>query len=409
MLLGGCFLLFRAPLTPRKGGPPWIRLTSEHFVVETDSRATAPDPRPTRGRATPRSRNALRRPPRPLGTPIEVVLFERAGDFGNIAGQKLNASAFFRAESPADNSSPARHRHARLGSVDETRMTAQHELTHRFLHERFASLPAWLDEGLAVYYESAGVEGGRVVLGARSHIDLSGRPYSGTHGWGFEHFEVPLHLAPSVRELVDADRWDFYGIREDGEHHQKETQRTSAFYAASWRLVHLLMNGPNVAYRTRFTAFLDDLGRGAKARSVPRALRRRLVGPRASVPGLPLRGASPARQLSPYRAPARGEGPLEELRPRGRALAGAHVMPWTKDGMGRVREQLDAAHAADPHRAPGAPPARDVLPPGTTSPRLERAPTPPSPRARGPRALFTLIRWHRRRAEANPTEPEATP
>jgi len=396
----------RAPLTPpEKGGPPWVKLASDHFVVETDvdrSTALAILHRLDEGHAA--LAHVLRRPPRAHDTPVEVVVFERALDFRNIAGQKLNAAAFFSAERPGDfEQRPMIVMHD-SDLVDETRMTAQHELTHRFLHERFASLPPWLDEGLALYYESARVDEDRIVLGAPAQIDFSARPYFWTSPRDtYEQEEVPLHLAPTLRQLTEATREEFYAARAKGQPERKESERSAALYAGAWRLVHLLMNGPNAAYRARFMAFLDAVEHGANAREafleqlgldwngLDQAYRAYLSVERPQLAIVAYRSAPPA-------APP----VAETMRARDVHLLWARVMPWTKDGLARVEEQLDAARAEDPrstdvlrHRAAFLMFRGDLeTAKADLDAALAEAPA-------DPRTLHALLLWHRARAAAS--------
>ena len=353
----------RAPLTPpEKGGPPWIELTSAHFVVKTDvDRYTARKIVGELERSHAALAYAIRRPvtlgqtpkppAQPVGereTPVEVVVFERVADFRQVAPR--NAGAFFSPHLQADfEPQPVIVMHD-SELADETRLTVQHELAHRFLHERFGSMPRWLDEGLAQYHAPAHFRDGRLILGSATSTDFSERPFA----WiaskdGFEQLEVPLHSAPTLRQLIEADRDEFYPAGGDSGPSRKQGERQSALYAGAWRLVHLLTNGPIPQYRARFAGFLDDLQRGARPRDaflerfgddwkgLDDAYRAYLTVDRlqlmvAQPPAAPATAAPVERQLSAADV----------------HLLWARVMPWSKDKQSRVQEELGAASALAP-------------------------------------------------------------
>jgi tetratricopeptide (TPR) repeat protein len=412
LLLGACSA-FRPSLTPpERGGPPWIRTATARFVVQTDLDAARA--RVILGRLE-ESHAALayllRRRARPVENPLDVAVFERAGDFRDIAGQALNASAFFSPESGADlEPRPLIVMHD-SDLLDETRMTAQHELTHRFLHERFASVPPWLDEGLATYYASARVEEQQIVLGGPSSIDISERPYFWLAWMGtFEQAEVPLYLAPPLRTLIDADFAEFHTEHEDRERGRKDRERTSAFYAASWRLVHLLMNGGDLAYRQRFQLFLDDLDRGAKGREAFNARFGDVWPGLEQAYQVYLRQERLPTAVVSYRAPVLAIDPQTQVMSAAAVhLLWARVMPWTKGGIDRVRAQIDQAAAAEPRstdvlllRAMLSMHQQEHAAARTTiDAALAQAPEDPRP-------LYALCRWYRRPG-VKPAEREAVP
>ena len=353
LLFGGSTLAcsaFRAPMTPpEKGGPPWIELTSAHFVLKTDvDRHTARKLVAELERSHAVLAHALRRPPRERETTVEVVVFERDVDFTETAAQST-AGAFFSAHLAVDmEPQPIIVMHdSELAA--ETRLTVQHELSHRFLHERFASLPRWLDEGLAQYYASARVANGRLILGSATSSDFSERPYPWL-AWkdGFEQSEIPLHWAPTLRQLVEADREDFFPVGGDDGPSNKQQERQHAMYAGAWRLVHLLSNGPVPTYRDRFAAFLDDLQRGAR----PRDAFLERYGADWKALDVAYRDYLKVEQLrvivteppplGSTTAPSERDLPARDVH-----LLWARVLPWSKNKLSRVRQELDAALSID--------------------------------------------------------------
>lgn len=344
---------FHGPLTPPElGGAPWAEITSPHYLMKTNaspSRAREVLADLEQGYAA--LAHLTQGVPREAEPAIEVVLFGRDRDFFEIAGQARTMNAYMASGLVADlESQPVVVMYA-SEVVEEARMTVQHELAHRFLHQRYPRLPTWLDEGLAQYYSSARFDGGRLIVGQFAKVDFSDRPYF----WlasrdGFTQSQIPVHLAPTVWQLIHGERVEFYTAGGVDNVSNKDRERGSAHYAGAWRLVHLLMNGPNAGDRARFQSFLGDLQRGEHAQvsflerfgddwaGLERRYRAYLMEQRlqtavSAYPGLPPATAGPtARVMS-----------VADVH-----LLWARLLPWDKDGLPRVRKELDAAVAADP-------------------------------------------------------------
>jgi tetratricopeptide (TPR) repeat protein len=94
-----------------------------------------------------------------------------------------------------------------------------HELTHYFVSNTVASLPLWVNEGLAEYYSTFAMSGNDVHVGKAvpEHVV-----------WLRDQTLIPL------RELFATD---------EQSPNYNEGTRAGAFYAESWALVHYLMLG----------------------------------------------------------------------------------------------------------------------------------------------------------------------
>jgi Tfp pilus assembly protein PilF len=112
-----------------------------------------------------------------------------------------------------------------------------HELTHYFLRNTTPDLPLWVDEGLAEYYSSFEVSGGKISIG---------RPIVAHVQWLREHTPLPLaeHFAVTQKSP------DY-----------SEGTRQGSFYAQSWALIHYLLTGED-AKRKQLAQFLANLRSG---------------------------------------------------------------------------------------------------------------------------------------------------
>lgn len=346
---------FRGSLTcPARGGPAWTELASRHFVLQTD--LAAKDARVTLGEfeALYAALGSImpRRAEEP-GDPIEIALFDRPQDFREMDGAK-DADAFFN-PFPAGELEPRPVLIMHGGLEAEKRVTFLHELAHRFVHQRFAAPPPWLDEGLAQYYSTLEVDGRRVLVGGRlAMFDFSDQPRWWT-AWNDTFFQrqIPASEAPSLAALVTADRRAFYVAMRGGSPSVDESHHQAALYAGAWKLVQLWMNGPNEEDRARFQRYLAALERGARpsaafagcfdAAELPRleaAYRATLTDGRLKRTVFAL---SPSLPSLPAAERSMSDADVHVL--------WARLRPWTAGHMAAVRADLEEALAREPGSA----------------------------------------------------------
>ncbi len=125
----------------------------------------------------------------------------------------------------------------------------RHETTHAFLHAVMSDLPLWLDEGLAVYYETP-----RASQGLNpQHL----RWLSGAMAGGVWHPDLArLEQFPPATDMRQGD------------------------YAEAWAWVHFLLHSrPEFADLLRH--YLADVGRGGRAEPLSARLRRTSDNPDA--------------------------------------------------------------------------------------------------------------------------------
>ena len=342
----------RAPLTsPAHGGAAWNELTSPHFVLQSDVDAGE-------ARATILQFEELHAalaqvlPPRaiePSGR-IEIVLFDRRKDFHALTRMPRTTLAYFTARlAPDFEPQPVLVLQTELG--EQGRSTFLHELAHRFLHQRFINLPIWLNEGFAQLYSTLRICDGKITVGGRlPESDFSERPFVWSAWYQDQsQIQLPVAQAPTVRELMAADRTVFYPAANDDLSGKTEL-RQGLYYTAAWKLVQLLVNGPDDALRARFQRFLVALAGGTRVQLAfhtafdDAELDRLEQVYRAYLTEVDLLRSVVDHRPAPV-APLEREEVMSEARVH---LLWARLIPWQHDTTAAVRSEIDAAITADP-------------------------------------------------------------
>ncbi|HLM72864.1 MAG TPA: hypothetical protein VK459_09230, partial [Polyangiaceae bacterium] len=249
------------PFTPpESGGAPWVEVTSQHIVLRTDLPADE-------ARDTCIEFERIYTMFEDIAFPYEekpkvqtsIVLFRREAEYKAIGSPRGSTGYFHRALAIDDYFEPTAVFYGDLTAA--TRLTFQHELTHRFIDFYFPKAPVWLHEGMASYYETMVVEDKRVVLGR----DLPNRFFIGGLTWTFESTplwpliaHIPIADAVRPSDLIKMDREEFYAARAAASSPSEEVERSRrqvANYTSAWGLVNLFLNGPD-AYKERFADYL---------------------------------------------------------------------------------------------------------------------------------------------------------
>jgi hypothetical protein len=110
---------------------------------------------------------------------------------------------------------------------DKVQEDLRHEFTHGILHSTLRSVPLWLDEGIAEYFEEAGDEPGTVKRKAVERLSLAM-----SNGW-----------KPSITRLE--------GLTEVSDMGQSD-------YEESWAWIHFMLHG-DPAIRETLIGYLADL------------------------------------------------------------------------------------------------------------------------------------------------------
>jgi tetratricopeptide (TPR) repeat protein len=186
----------------------WLRLRSPHFELLTDASEKS-------GRALlaalEQIREVFREPGGPgkaSPLPVRVYLFASPGDYRRYQ-PAAPVKGFYQGGPDANHI-------VLLASGAETRRIAFHEYVHLVLNHSAVRLPQWFEEGVAEFYSTLEVRGGKVVVGrlVESHVRLLSSA---------EWLDEATLVAVTRRSpLLD------------------EAARAGIFYAQSWALVHML-------------------------------------------------------------------------------------------------------------------------------------------------------------------------
>lgn len=125
----------------------------------------------------------------------------------------------------------------------EFEIDVRHESTHALLHAWLPSVPLWLDEGLAEYFE----------------VPRDERFAKNPHLAAVQTL-IGKGQLPKLAELESLDDLDDMGVGE---------------YQGAWAWVHFLLHGPREA-REELLRYLDELESGGEPGSLGDRLRRRM-------------------------------------------------------------------------------------------------------------------------------------
>jgi tetratricopeptide (TPR) repeat protein len=156
--------------------------------------------------------------------PIRVVLFDKTSEFERFRRSGTTA-AFFQSGAERD--------YIVLGPVSSTDRALRHEFVHLILHHTTAPLPRWLEEGLAEFFSTLEVAGGKALIGRAipTHVALLRQ-----QGW-----MPPQEFLSTGREAPWED----------------DPRLVALFYSQSWAVVHTLQQSPDFRGRTpHFVALL---------------------------------------------------------------------------------------------------------------------------------------------------------
>ena len=206
------------------GAEGWGSWRSEHFVIHSDASAgatlLATEHLEETYAALAGSFFQTARIPQ-----IEVMLFHEPREYQEVVG---DSAGVFVAGIGRSGSVLVMND---AGNRAELERLLAHELTHRFVRAVYPRLPTWLNEGMAMFFESALIEKQRLELGA-----APAKVHGLTLASGVD-FDQLVRVPP---EKLDGP---------DGR----------LYYSASWGLVHYLLTGDGGSLRVRFWDLLEAI------------------------------------------------------------------------------------------------------------------------------------------------------
>lgn len=122
-------------------------------------------------------------------------------------------------------------------SADQPFFALYHEYTHGIVRLNFASLPTWLNEGLADFYGATEIGASEIRIG-----------------------KVPLARLNLLRQSGFLDLEELLQVDQRSPHY-REGDKASIFYAESWALVHYLLMDPQAQTSGLFGRYLAALNR----------------------------------------------------------------------------------------------------------------------------------------------------
>jgi thioredoxin-like negative regulator of GroEL len=235
--LPAVLLLLALPAGAAKG-PEWIEGRSNHFHIYSDAKQKQVE-QLTRNLEDFRHLLHSMLPSLRLDPPIPttVLLFKNANSLKPYLpltpeGKPKKVNGYFL---------PGHERMYLMVDMgqDGARNTAFHEYVHLVMALNVKSIPVWLNEGLAEFYEQSEVEDGiRFKFGFPQK--------------GYWQLLQGTKLIP-LDVLVEVDhKSDYYNV----------PNKQTLFYAQSWALVHYLMTGEKGRRQTDLTRFVNQIRRG---------------------------------------------------------------------------------------------------------------------------------------------------
>ncbi len=237
LLVTSCLVLAAASVAGQPGMTgPWVQARSPHFhVVGNADAAKVKALTEKLERFHQAMDQTFLRPVHPV-IPSTVILMKSQAalrPFSRLSpdGEPVTAQGFMQA-------GPERmYLVVNLGPATAER-TAFHEYTHLLVNLKFGSVPLWLNEGLANYFQTIRLWDSHFSLGEwRPDYEQTLRQM------GF----IPLHV------LAD--------VEEDSPYYNRE-ERLQRFYAQSWLLVHYLLHGEQGRHRKGLEVLLELLRDG---------------------------------------------------------------------------------------------------------------------------------------------------
>ena len=248
-----CKVNLPAATCPEQGGPAWHELTVPHFVVNTDlpldqARKAAVDLETSYLAITA----ALGVTEPPSARPERTVIFARESEL-QVLGFEPNRWMCFGLRFPFDLEFQPTTVKYQLEVYLGRRLT-QWMMVRHILLRHTATLPWWLEAGLAQTYSTVRVEGGGVIVGERPlDADFWEKQEATLELPGYYKTWFPAARAPSITALAAVN--DEVAASADG----------NLYDTAAWKLVQVLAGQADPGLAPAFVKMREALLRGTPA------------------------------------------------------------------------------------------------------------------------------------------------
>ncbi|HVN21052.1 MAG TPA: tetratricopeptide repeat protein [Dongiaceae bacterium] len=217
----------------------WIEVTSPHFIVATDGSEK-------QGRRVAdqfeRMRSVFHAAFPKLnmdsGAPIAVIAVKGEKDFRALEPEAYLAKGSLKLGGLFLRTAEKNYVLMRLDAEGEHPYSIiYHEYTHFLISKGSASMPLWLNEGLAEFYQNTDIQEKQALLGEPSAEDLL---------WLRQNRLLPLETLLSV---------------DHNSPYYHEEKKGSIFYAESWALTHMIQISDAREKAQHLSAYVDLVGK----------------------------------------------------------------------------------------------------------------------------------------------------
>lgn len=223
----------------KKYGDLWV-VETPHYVLETDYDSTAAQV--IAGQQEALFRELYRRmgKTRPVGAieRMKVQVYRTEDRYRKALGGKGEGTQGLYTGTALSAWGPPEE-------LDGVLETLRHEGTHQFVGQFIGhTCPVWLNEGLAVFFQNARFDRGRLIIGQVPIVSANILKTALKDG---KLMPVPKMLKMSYEQWIDA-------VRTKSDH-------AALQYAQAWSMVHFLEEGENGKYRAPFLQYVHYLSR----------------------------------------------------------------------------------------------------------------------------------------------------
>ena len=238
----------------------WAEISTQHIRLRTDLDADAATDfvRQLEAHRAALASAAFECATEELTEPIAITLFSRVADYDAIAPR--DTDAIVEASRPGLAEIPPEIVMKRTKERKVLLQEFLNRVAHSFIAQCYPQLPPWLNEGLALFYETIELDNGQVIAGAQKFTfvpeselpnERSRRPKAIT--------VVPEKVVPPLTTLLNSEFEAFYQYTGHYDTlREREQLRMTARYAGAWALTHALETA-DISTRARLQRFMLEV------------------------------------------------------------------------------------------------------------------------------------------------------